>query len=120
MPLPDAPARAAFFRAVLARPELAAAHGLSGDDLVHLAHVTEGCTGSDMQQISREAAMRPVREALAGLGFRALLDEAPGETSDGLAVAQEPEPAVRKLLLIDFLEAVKDVQPAHSMYSSEE
>lgn len=119
MPLPDTAARVTFFSAVLARPELAAAHTLTAADLSHLAHVTDGCTGSDMQQISREAAMRPVREALADLGFRAPREEA-GEASDGLAATPEPEPAVRKLRLMDFLEAVKDVQPAHSMYSYEE
>ena len=120
MPLPDTAARVTFFSAVLARTELAAAHTLTAADLSHLAHVTDGCSGSDMQQISREAAMRPVREAMAGLDCKKPREGAAGETSDGLAATPEPEPAVRKLRLMDFLEAVKDVQPAHSMYSYEE
>ena len=58
VPLPDAEARLDFFRLVLQRPELAAAHAVVEDDLAELVRATHGCTGADMQHISREAAMR--------------------------------------------------------------
>lgn len=130
-------ARGSFFRTVLLRPELVAAHTLTKSDLAHLAYVTEGCTGSDMQQIAREAAMHPVRDALAAfnafeeggnrdaadwVGSCGFQEGRQVEAGDGLGAMASimPEPAVRKLMLSDFLQAVSDMQPAHSMYTDEE
>ena len=45
VPLPDLEARLEFFRLVLQRPELSAAHGVSKADLAKLAQATQGCTG---------------------------------------------------------------------------
>ncbi len=112
VPLPDLEARLEFFRLILQRPELAAAHGVAEADLAKLAHATRGCSGADMQHVAREAAMRPLREALVSCSIKC------GSKSDvGLPDAA---PVLRKLTLHDFLEALLSVQPASSMLRIEE
>ena len=110
VPLPDCEARLEFFRLVLQRPELAVAHDVGDGDLARLVHVTRGCrlTGADLQHISREAAMRPVREGLAQCG-----------ACNG-GIQTDAVPTIRKLVLSDFMEALKCVQPSGSMFDIEE
>ncbi len=104
--MPDLEARLEFFRLILQRPELAAAHGVAEAD------ATRGCSGADMQHVAREAAMRPLREALVSCSIKC------GSKSDvGLPDAA---PVLRKLTLHDFLEALLSVQPASSMLRIEE
>ena len=113
VPLPDPEARLDFFRLVLQRPELVAAHAVAENDLAELARLTQGCSGADMQHISREAAMRPVREGLARCN--------PCEAGDRADAAQpDALPAIRKLVLQDFVEALKCVQPPGGVFSREE
>ena len=112
VPLPELEARLEFFRLILRRPELVAAHAVSEADLARLARATQGCSGADMQHVAREAAMRPLREALASCSVQC------GSRSDG--GLPDPAPVLRKLTLDDFLEALLCVQPASSMLSPEE
>ena len=113
VPLPDFEARFEFFRLVLQRPELATANAVTDGDLDELVRATQGCTGADMEHISREAAMRPVREGLA----RCTACEAGAEADVGLS---EALPIIRKLVLSDFMEALKCVKPFGGILQREE
>lgn len=97
IPLPDAPARRAFFRQLLARPEIDAA--LSPADLEELVAASDGYSGSDLAAVCREAAMEPVRELLATL---MPLDDDDGDGYDDVlncdAAAAEPPPCKRARL----------------------
>lgn len=62
MPLPDIPARDAFFRAMLSRPEVES--DLSTDDISTLVQCTPGYSGSDLADLCRAAALAPVRELM--------------------------------------------------------
>ncbi|KAI7838586.1 hypothetical protein COHA_007657 [Chlorella ohadii] len=67
VPPPDAAARAAFFAATVQRPEIAS--HLSDAELERLAALTEGCTGSDLSVLCRDAAMAPLRELVQSGGL---------------------------------------------------
>lgn len=58
VPLPDATTRAALLRVVLATQ----ATSLTDEDVHAIAGLTEGCSGSDIASLCKEAAMRPIRE----------------------------------------------------------
>jgi SpoVK/Ycf46/Vps4 family AAA+-type ATPase len=62
VPLPDTPAREAFFQAMLSRPEIES--DLSTDDISTLAQCTQGYSGSDLADLCRTAALAPVRELM--------------------------------------------------------
>lgn len=58
VPLPDATTRGALLRVVLASH----ATSLTDEDVAAIAGLTEGCSGSDIASLCKEAAMRPIRE----------------------------------------------------------
>ncbi|GAB4818520.1 hypothetical protein N2152v2_005566 [Parachlorella kessleri] len=62
VPIPDLAARQAFFMSTVQQPEISSS--LSNDELSSLAHQTEGCTGSDLSVICRDAAMAPLRQLM--------------------------------------------------------
>jgi len=113
VPLPDSEARLDFFRLVLQRPELAEAHAVTDGDLAELVRATKGCTGADMEHVSREAAMRPVREGLARCGACDAGDRTDAALTDAV-------PIIRKLVLSDFMEGLKSVKPLGGILNCEE
>lgn len=125
MPNPNAPARAVFLRAVLARPEVESA--LAPEEVDAVAAATEGFSGSDMACLCRQAAMAPVRELLAAArggraraGKRRRLTQQGGagaggsggcgarSGSGGGAAAM----VVRGLVAADFEAALATIRPA--------
>lgn len=68
-------------------------------DLAHLAEVTHGFVGADLEALCREAAMSRLRRVLPEVDFD--LDELPREQLDALEVTME-----------DFLAALHEVQPS--------
>ncbi|KAJ9510406.1 hypothetical protein QJQ45_015876 [Haematococcus lacustris] len=71
VPLPDIPARKAYFQKVLSKPELAHDIDLAssgpGSSMAQLLAASQGYSCSDLDVIAREAAMAPVREAIDGM-----------------------------------------------------
>jgi SpoVK/Ycf46/Vps4 family AAA+-type ATPase len=121
VPLPDAPARAAFLSAMLARPEINS--HLSDSELETLTAATEGFSGSDMAAVCRQAAMAPLRELFqqGGSGKRRRLkfdaggssaDDGDGQEEEEGASRQGPELKVRQLVVGDFLAALLKIRPA--------
>jgi transitional endoplasmic reticulum ATPase len=68
-------------------------------DLDHLASITHGFVGADLEALAKEAAMKALRRYLPKIDMEQ--DEIPGEVLESLEVRKE-----------DFLEALKDVQPS--------
>jgi len=68
-------------------------------DIVHLAEITHGYVGADLEALAREAAMVCLREVLSEANVS--LDEIPLETFLGLEVTQN-----------HFVEALKEVEPS--------
>lgn len=62
VPLPGEASRAAFFQAMLSRPEVES--DLSTEDVSQLVRLTEGYSGSDLADLCRTAALAPVHELM--------------------------------------------------------
>ncbi|CED82570.1 aaa-domain-containing protein [Phaffia rhodozyma] len=62
--LPDASQRSRILALMLKDTALSSSLSIS-----HLAELTEGRSGSDLRELCREAAMRPLREEIRGKGF---------------------------------------------------
>ncbi|KAG2446059.1 hypothetical protein HXX76_000661 [Chlamydomonas incerta] len=113
VPLPDVAAREAFLRGVLSQPELAG-HMLAAEHVGQLAELTTGYSGSDLSQLCREAAMRPLRELLERQ-VADLAAQQPWAGISGEAAAVGDEDArgcVRVLAMEDFTEAMQAVRTA--------
>ncbi|XP_028034756.1 spastin isoform X2 [Bombyx mandarina] len=95
--LPDARVRAALVRGVLARG--AAQTELADDELVRLAALTDGYSGSDLTALCRDAALGPIRE----------LDPEEVKCLD-LSL-------VRSITFQDFLDSLKRIRPSVSPHS---
>ncbi|XP_034833792.1 spastin isoform X2 [Maniola hyperantus] len=95
--LPDARTRGALLRRVLARG--AAASSLTDDDIVRLAALTDGYSGSDLTALCRDAALGPIRE----------LDPEEVKCLD-LSL-------VRSITFHDFMDALKRIRPSVSPHS---
>ncbi|KAJ9508954.1 hypothetical protein QJQ45_028284 [Haematococcus lacustris] len=131
VPLPDIPAREAYFQKVLSKPELAHDIDLAssgpGSSMAQLLAASQGYSCSDLDVIAREAAMAPVREAIDGMeegdDQHGALQPATSQAA-GAAVAAalgEGLPAnsseamhscLRLLCLQDFLDAFAKIKPA--------
>ncbi|KAL4444228.1 hypothetical protein ABPG75_011965 [Micractinium tetrahymenae] len=109
VPPPDAAARVAFFASAAARPEFGAA--LSEAELAQLAAATNGCTGSDLAAMCREAAMVPVRELLTG--WRCGGGSGGGGNGGGLQLAH-----VRPVGCADLLAAIAKLAPTAAPVSA--
>ena len=101
VPLPDEAARRDVLRLLLSGEPLAAAV-----DVGALAAATDGYSGSDLEQLCRTAAMRPLEE---------LLRDAAEADADG---AGAPALALRKLALDDFRAAQKFVRPTRGRFAA--
>ncbi|XP_045776750.1 spastin isoform X2 [Maniola jurtina] len=95
--LPDARTRGALLRRVLARG--AAASSLTDDDIVRLAALTDGYSGSDLTALCRDAALGPIRE----------LDPEEVKCLD-LSL-------VRSITFHDFMDALKRIRASVSPHS---
>eukprot|EP00930_Biecheleria_cincta_P038597 TRINITY_DN2650_c0_g1_i1.p1 TRINITY_DN2650_c0_g1~~TRINITY_DN2650_c0_g1_i1.p1 ORF type:complete len:658 (-),score=162.04 TRINITY_DN2650_c0_g1_i1:194-2167(-) len=108
VPLPSMRARCALLRRQLSKHNegLGLKGGLSSADLEAVAARTEGFSGSDLQQLLREAAMGPVREASAMLRRRS--------AQGAVAAAANAEMAPRDISMKDFECALQMVKPTFS------
>mmetsp|Transcript_98875 Transcript_98875/g.176141 ORF Transcript_98875/g.176141 Transcript_98875/m.176141 type:complete len:575 (+) Transcript_98875:95-1819(+) len=104
VPLPSSLARASLLKQQLRKHNegLRSEGALSEADFEGIARRTEGFSGSDLQQLLREAAMGPVREASAALRLR---QEGPNNAA---------VPAVRDIVMQDFECALRRVKPTFS------
>jgi len=108
VPLPCRGARCALLRRQLSKHNegLGLTGGLSSAEMEAVAARTEGFSGSDLQQLLREAAMGPVREASAMLRRRSARGAA--------AAAAGAEMAPRDISMKDFECALQMVKPTFS------
>lgn len=56
--LPDVDTRASMIKKLLMNQ----ANNLTNDEIIHLAHLTDGYSGSDLTALAKDAALGPIRE----------------------------------------------------------
>jgi len=78
IPLPDVNARLVMFKLNLGKEE----HILSADDFRHLAHQTEGFSGSDLKTVSKDALNSPVRKMTSTTHFKQVRKIQDGQSSE--------------------------------------
>lgn len=83
---------------------------LTKQQLHELCKLTEGCTGCELQQICRDAAMGPIRAALAGL---------PLTGNGSLCVTGKDcgpdDVVIQPVTMQDFMAAVSKLRPTTSI-----
>ena len=77
IPLPDINARLVMFKLNLGKEH----HLLTPNDFRHLAHLTEGCSGSDLKTVSVQALNEPVRKMMKTTHFKQVHQIQDGETT---------------------------------------
>jgi len=77
IPLPDVNARLVMFKLNLGKED----HILTDNDFRHLAHITEGFSGSDLKTVSKDALNSPVRKMTATTHFKQVTKIQGNETS---------------------------------------
>ena len=78
-----------------------------GIDLEELARVTDGYSGSDLDQLVKTTAMR---------SLESLLEEEEARRRKGDAAVEEPPLALRPLTIDDFLQAQAVVRPTRGRF----
>merc|ERR1711939_509941 len=77
IPLPDVNGRFVQFKLNLGKED----HILTDDEFRHLAHITEGYSGSDIKTVSKDALNAPVRKMTSTTHFKQVRMIQDGEAS---------------------------------------